>query len=90
MHMNHMVASCPQTSEGEMELPEIGFTNGCKLFCGSWEPLQEQQTLLTISPTPFCEILIVTDGKEIRQSTKRNIMIHCSRDWDYINLSAGQ
>lgn len=56
--MNHMVASCPQTSEGEMELPEIGFTNGCKLFCGSWEPLQEQQTLLTISLTPFCEILI--------------------------------
>lgn len=45
MHMNYMVAWCPQTSEGEMVLPEIGFTNGCKLFCGSWEPLHEQQTL---------------------------------------------
>lgn len=45
MHMNYMDTWSPQTSEREMELPEIGFTNGCKLFCGSWEPLQEQQTL---------------------------------------------
>lgn len=62
----------------------VSYSVGLGIFC------KNNKFFLTISLISFCEILIVTDGKENRQSTKRNFMIHCSRDWDYFNLSAGQ